>query len=102
MGIRPTIKLSKNTWNSDETVESMVETVSGFFSGSKDIDDEMKARMRKYFEERSRTECTTRRQRASPASWSGRKTGCEVQRQKGTALKHAAALFHLPSQVFLN
>jgi SAM-dependent methyltransferase len=53
MGIRPTIKLSKNTWNSDETVESMVETVSGFFSGSKDIDDEMKARMRKYFEERS-------------------------------------------------
>lgn len=54
MGYRPVIKLSKNTWKSDETVEGMVDTVSGFFGGSKDIDDEMKARMRKYFEERAK------------------------------------------------
>ncbi len=53
MGYRPVIKLSKNTWKSDETVEGMVDSVSGFFSSSKDIDDEMKARMRKYFEERA-------------------------------------------------
>lgn len=54
MGYRPVIKLSKNTWKSDETVEGMVDNVSGFFSGSKDIDGEMKARMRKYFEERAK------------------------------------------------
>lgn len=53
MGYHPTIKLSKRAWKRDESIESMVETVSGFFSGRKDVDDEMKARMRKYFEERA-------------------------------------------------
>jgi SAM-dependent methyltransferase len=54
MGCRPTIKLSKNTWKRDETIDDMVETVSGFFSGSKDIGDEMKGRMREYFQERAK------------------------------------------------
>jgi len=54
MGYRPTITLSKNTWTSDETVESMVDIVSGFFSSTKDIDGEMKERMMKYFEERAK------------------------------------------------
>ncbi|MDD2836688.1 MAG: class I SAM-dependent methyltransferase [Methanothrix sp.] len=53
MGCRPVIKISKNNWKSDETVDSMVETVSGFFGGRKDIDDEMRLRMRRYFEERA-------------------------------------------------
>ncbi|MDD4446451.1 MAG: class I SAM-dependent methyltransferase [Methanothrix sp.] len=53
MGSRPFIKISKNNWKSDETVDSMVETVSGFFGGRKDIDDEMRLRMRRYFEERA-------------------------------------------------
>jgi len=53
MGYRPIMKLSGNTWTSDETADSMVDTVSGFFSGSKDIDDDMKNRMKKYFEEKA-------------------------------------------------
>jgi len=53
MGYRPAIKLSKNIWKSDETIEGMVDTVSGFFSGTKDITDEMKGRMKKYFEDRA-------------------------------------------------
>lgn len=52
-GYRPTIKLSKSTWKNDETVEEAVETVSGFFSGSKNIDEEMKGRIREYFEKRA-------------------------------------------------
>ncbi|NPV62126.1 MAG: class I SAM-dependent methyltransferase [Methanotrichaceae archaeon] len=54
LGYRPTIKLSKNTWSSDDTVDDMVETVSGFFSGHRDIDDETKGRMREYFQERAK------------------------------------------------
>ncbi|MCD1295425.1 class I SAM-dependent methyltransferase [Methanocella sp. CWC-04] len=53
MGYRPEIKIKRDIWNSDETVEDMVETVSGFFSSTKDIDEEMKGRMREYFQERS-------------------------------------------------
>ncbi|HPS91419.1 MAG TPA: class I SAM-dependent methyltransferase [Methanothrix sp.] len=53
LGYRPAMKLSKRGWESDETVQSMVDTVSGFFSGRKDVNDEMKARMKKYFEERA-------------------------------------------------
>jgi SAM-dependent methyltransferase len=53
MGCRPVIKISKNNWKIEETVDSMVETVSGFFGGRKDIDDEMRLRMRRYFEERA-------------------------------------------------
>jgi len=53
MGYHPTIKLNKNIWTSEEAIESMVETVSGFFSTTKDIDDEMRGQMKKYFEERA-------------------------------------------------
>jgi len=53
MGCRPAIKISKNSWKSDETVDRMVDTVSGFFSGRKEIDDEMRLKMRRYFEERA-------------------------------------------------
>jgi SAM-dependent methyltransferase len=53
MGCHPIIKISKNTWENDETVESMVDTVSGFFSGHRDIDENMKARMKSFFEERA-------------------------------------------------
>ena len=53
MGYHPTIKISKSTWESDETVEAMVDTVSGFFSGHRDIDENMKARMKSFFEEKA-------------------------------------------------
>jgi SAM-dependent methyltransferase len=53
MGYRPTMKIKQDLWKSDETVEEMVDTVSGFFSSTKDIDEEMKGRMRAYFQERS-------------------------------------------------
>jgi len=50
---RPIIKLSKSTWKNDETVEEAVETVCGFFSGSKSIDEEMKGLIGEYFEKRA-------------------------------------------------
>jgi SAM-dependent methyltransferase len=53
LGYRPILKISKNTWASDEPVDCMADTVSGFFSGKKDINDDMKNRMKKYFEEKA-------------------------------------------------
>ncbi len=53
MGYRPDLRITQDTWKSDETVEEMVDTVSGFFSSTKDIDEGMKDRMRVYFAERS-------------------------------------------------
>lgn len=53
IGYRPIIKIDKDKWERDETIDDMVESVSGFFSNSRDIDDGMKSRMRKYFEERT-------------------------------------------------
>ncbi|HPW73423.1 MAG: class I SAM-dependent methyltransferase [Methanothrix sp.] len=53
MGYRPAIKLSKSSWKNEETVENTVETVSGFFSSSKIIDEDMKLRIREYFEKRA-------------------------------------------------
>ena len=53
MGYRPTIKLSKSTWKNNETVEEAVETISGFFSSSKNIDEEMKGRIKEYYEKRA-------------------------------------------------
>lgn len=53
MGYRPTIKLSKSTWKNSETIDESVETVSGFFSGSKSIDEEMKGRIKEYFEKKA-------------------------------------------------
>lgn len=54
MGYRPAIKINREVWKSEETIEDMVDMVSGFFSSTKDIDEEMKDRMREYFRE-SRT-----------------------------------------------
>lgn len=53
MGYRPAIKLSKSCWKNEESVEEAVETVSGFFSNSKNIDPEMKGLIREYFEKRA-------------------------------------------------
>ena len=53
MGYRPAIKLSKSTWKNEETIDEAVETVSGFFSSSKNIDEVMKGRIREYLEKRA-------------------------------------------------
>ncbi|MDI6896271.1 class I SAM-dependent methyltransferase [Methanocella conradii] len=54
MGYRPTLRIKQELWSSDETVDSMVDEVAGFFSSTKDIDEEMKSRIRAYFRERSK------------------------------------------------
>jgi SAM-dependent methyltransferase len=54
MGYRPTIKIKQDLWKRDETVESMVDDVTGFFGSTKDIDEAIKGRMRAYFQERSK------------------------------------------------
>ena len=54
LGYRPAVRLIHDTWTSDEDVEGMVDTVAGFFSVNRDIDESMKGRMRKYFEERAK------------------------------------------------
>jgi len=46
---RPIIRIRQDVWKGDETVEEMVDTVAGFFSTTKEIDESMKARMWKYF-----------------------------------------------------
>lgn len=53
-GYRPTVTIHQNIMRGTETVEEMVDTVSGFFSATKDIDDSMKARMREYFQEKAK------------------------------------------------
>jgi ubiquinone/menaquinone biosynthesis C-methylase UbiE len=52
-GYRPIVRIRQDVWNGDETVEEMVETVAGFFSATKEIDESMKARMREYFQARA-------------------------------------------------
>jgi SAM-dependent methyltransferase len=52
-GLRPTVSLRQDVWKGNETVEEMVDTVAGFFSTTKEIDEAMKARMRDYFQARS-------------------------------------------------
>ena len=53
-GYRPTVRIRQDIWRSEETIDEMVDTVSGFFSLSKDIDEDMKSRMREYFLERAK------------------------------------------------
>jgi len=48
-GYRPTVSIRQDVWKGDETVDEMVDTVSGFFSVTKDIDEKMKNRIREYF-----------------------------------------------------
>ncbi|HTX43475.1 MAG TPA: class I SAM-dependent methyltransferase, partial [Methanocella sp.] len=54
MGYRPAVRLVRDTWKSDEDVDGMVDTVAGFFSANRDIDEAMKGRIRKYFEEQAK------------------------------------------------
>ncbi len=54
MGYRPTLRIKQDIWKRDESVEDIVDDVSGFFSSTKDIDEGMKDRMRAYFLERSK------------------------------------------------
>jgi SAM-dependent methyltransferase len=53
MGYRPVVRLIRDTWKSDEDVAGMVDTLSGFFSANRDIDEDAKGRMRTYFEGRA-------------------------------------------------
>jgi len=48
-GYRPIVRIRQEVWKGDETVEEMVDTVAGFFSTTKEIDEPMKARMREFF-----------------------------------------------------
>ncbi|MFH0968471.1 MAG: class I SAM-dependent methyltransferase, partial [Methanobacteriota archaeon] len=45
-GYRPVIELSQDVWKNDETVDEIVDSTVGFFSVSREIDENMKSRMR--------------------------------------------------------
>lgn len=53
MGYRPFIKLNKETWVADETVDETVETISTFFSQSKEVSPDVKETIKKYLTERA-------------------------------------------------
>ena len=53
MGYRPNIKLNKDTWVVDETVDETVETIGTFFSQSKEMSPDMKETIKKYLTERA-------------------------------------------------
>jgi arsenite methyltransferase len=48
-GYRPAVRINREVWRNEETIDEMVDTVSGFFSIAKDVDEEMKSRMKEYF-----------------------------------------------------
>ncbi len=48
-GYRPAVRINREVWRSEEAVDEMVDTVSGFFSVTKNVDEEMKSRMKEYF-----------------------------------------------------
>lgn len=48
-GYRPAVRINREVWRNEETIDDMVDTVSGFFSATKDVDEEMKSRMKEYF-----------------------------------------------------
>jgi len=48
-GYRPTLTIKQDIWKGEETVDEMVDTASGFFSLTRDIDEKMKSLMRDYF-----------------------------------------------------
>jgi len=52
-GYRPVVRIRQDVWMGDETIEEMVDTVAGFFSATKEIDEAMLARMREYFQARA-------------------------------------------------
>lgn len=52
-GYRPDVQISQNVWKSEETIDEMVQSVTGFFSVSREIDDGMKEQIRQYFQSRN-------------------------------------------------
>jgi SAM-dependent methyltransferase len=52
-GYRPEVRIRQDVWKSEGTIDEMIETISGFFSLTKEIDDEMKIRMREYLTARA-------------------------------------------------
>jgi SAM-dependent methyltransferase len=54
LGHRPIVELNQNVWKSDETIDEMVHTISGFFSATREIDEGMKSRIREYLLSRAR------------------------------------------------
>jgi len=52
-GYRPEVRIRQAVWKSNGTIDETVDTISGFFSLTKEIDDEMKHRMREYLSARA-------------------------------------------------
>jgi ubiquinone/menaquinone biosynthesis C-methylase UbiE len=48
LGYRPVITLMQDEWKSNETIDEYVETASGFFSTTKQIDDQVKKQIREF------------------------------------------------------
>ncbi|NLV26044.1 MAG: class I SAM-dependent methyltransferase [Methanomicrobiales archaeon] len=49
LGYQPDIVLKQDEWQSEETLDEIVETVSGFFGVTKHIDEDKKTKIREYF-----------------------------------------------------
>ena len=54
LGYRPVVKLSQDVWKSDETVDEMIDSVCGFFHTSRDIDEDLKSRIKEYYLSRAK------------------------------------------------
>jgi len=52
-GYRPEVRIRQEIWRSKEPVDDTIERISGFFSLTKEIDDEMKSHMRNYLTSRA-------------------------------------------------
>jgi hypothetical protein len=52
-GYRPEVRIRQDVWKSNGSINETVDTISGFFSLTKEIDDEMKQRMRDYLSARA-------------------------------------------------
>jgi len=53
-GYRPEVRIRQDVWKNKEHIDELIERISGFFSLTKVIDDEMKGRMREYLLTRAR------------------------------------------------
>lgn len=48
LGYRPDVALLEDEWSNYETIDEYIETAAGFFSSTKQIDDQLKDRIREY------------------------------------------------------
>ncbi len=48
LGYRPEVSLLEDEWSNDETIDEYIETAAGFFSTTRQIDDQVKDRIREY------------------------------------------------------